>query len=138
MRTNVPYQKLDTSVDLRGVEPLAAVSGDSLVPDISSPQAIARDRFTVEWGMRKSDDALVIHLYPHIVDNNVSPTWDVAYQMDKRLDVAIPAAFNPKNVYAGFEEAMNSFYIIVHHVTAPDLRMLVHHFLKQIEEAAVH
>lgn len=110
-------------------------SAEEVRPDLSDPQAIAREKYTVEWGVRETDRALVIHLFPHIEGDNVADQWDEAFAMDKRLDYAIPQFFDVKKVNAGFESAMNSFYIIVHGVIAPDLRLCVQRFLETIEAA---
>ncbi len=136
-RPDIHYTKLDKKVDLDGVEGLSAIDRSTVNPDLADPQAIAREKFTVEWGIRATDRALVIHLFPHIVGDNVATEWDESYAMDKRLDHAIPQIFNTKNLNAGFETAMNSFYIIVHGIIAPDLRLLVQKFLETIEAAPV-
>lgn len=135
MTRNVSFTKLDHKVDLDGVGPLDGIARDSVQPDLAETQAIARDKYTVEWGIRQSDRALVLHLFPHIVGDNVATEWDEGFKMDKRLDYAIPQVFDVKMVNAGFEPAMNSFYIIVHGVIAPDLRLLVQRFLELIEGA---
>lgn len=115
---------------------LGSMSAEEPVrPDLADPQAIARDKFTVEWGVRGTDRALVIHIFPHIVGENVATEWDESYRMDKRLDHAIPQLFEVRNVNAGFEVSMNSFYIIVKDVIVPDLRLLVQRFLETIEGA---
>lgn len=134
---DVPFKKLDTKEDLDGVEGLGGIDRGSVQPDLADPQAIARDRFTVEWGIRQTDQALVLHLFPHIVGDNVASEWDESFKMDKRLDYAIPQIFNVPDVNAGFETSMNSFYIIVKGVFAPDLRLLVQRFLEIIEGAPV-
>lgn len=136
-RPDVPFTKLEKKVDLEGVEGLSGIDRSTMVPDLADPQAIARDRFTVEWGIRATDQALVLHLFPHIVGDNVATEWDETFQMDKRLDHAIPAFFDVQAVNAGFEESMNSFYIIVRGVIVPDLRLLVQRFLEMIEGAPV-
>lgn len=115
---------------------LGALSAEEEVrPDLADPQALIREKYTVEWGIRDSDRALVIHLFPEVVGDNVASTWDESYAMDKRLDHAIPQLFDVRNVHAGFEVAMNSFFIIVRGVIAPDLRLLVQRFLETIEGA---
>lgn len=106
-------------------------------PDLPEMQAIARPRYTMEWGVRERDNALVIHIFPHIDGDNVADQWDTTYAMDKRLDYAIPQMFEVSNVHAGFETEFNSFFIIVQGVIAPDLRLLVQRFLEQIEGAPV-
>jgi len=136
-RPDVEFTKLDQKVDLEGVEGLSGIDRSSVAPDLADPQAIARDKYTVEWGIRATDRALVIHLFPHIVGDNVATEWDESFQMDKRLDYAIPQLFRVSNVNAGFEVTMNSFYIIVQDVIAPDLRLLVQRFLETIEGAPV-
>ncbi len=119
-------------------ETLGNLSPEETVrPDLAEPQALARERFTVEWGIRTTDRALVLHLFPHIVEDNVAVEWDENFRMDKRLDYAIPQVFDTRMVNAGFEPAMNSFYIIVAGVIAPDLRLLVQRFLELIEGAPV-
>lgn len=114
---------------------LLSSEGERVRSDLPEMQALSREKFTVEWGVRERDHALVIHLFPHIVGDNVSDTWDPTYAMDKRLDYAIPQMFDPKMVNAGFETSFNSFYIIVANVIVPDLRLLVQRFLEKIEEA---
>lgn len=136
-RTNVSFTKLNTSIDLEGVEGLSGLDRDSVRPDLADPQAIAREKFTIEWGFRSTDGALVIHLFPHIVGDNVATEWEDGYAMDKRLDVAIPQLFRKENVNAGFEPTMNSFYIIIYGVIAPDPRLLVQRFVESIEAASV-
>jgi hypothetical protein len=106
-------------------------------PDLPEMQAIARPRYTMEWGVRERDNALVIHIFPQIEGDNVADKWDETYAMDKRLDYAIPQMFEVPNVHAGFEAEFNSFFIIVQGVIAPDLRLLVQRFLEQIEGAPV-
>lgn len=136
-RPDVQFTKLDKKVDLEGVEGLSGIDRNTVAPDLADPQAIARDKYTVEWGIRATDHALVLHLFPHIVGDNVATEWDEAFRMDKRLDYAIPQLFNVKDVNAGFETSMNSFYIIVQNVIVPDLRLLVQRFLETIEGAPV-
>lgn len=109
--------------------------GETIRPDIPDCQAIARSKYTLEWGVRESDGALVMHIFPHIEGDNIAPAWDVSYAMDKRLDYAIPQLFEVSHVNAGFETAYNSFYIIVKAVISPDLRLLVQRFLELIEGA---
>lgn len=130
---DVQYSKVDGRV-LQDAGFLS--SEEKISPDLTERNAIARPKFTVEWGERKSDSALVIHLYPHLDGDNVATVWDESFQMDKRLDVAIPEVFDKKSVHAGFEPAFNSFFIIVHHLIVPDLRLLVQRFLEKIEGAS--
>lgn len=104
-------------------------------PDLADCQAIARDKYTLEWGVRETDSALVLHLFPHIEGDNFAKEWDPDYAMDKRLDYAIPQLFDTTMVNAGFEPEYNSFYIIVRAILAPDLRLLIHRFLELIEGA---
>lgn len=136
-RENVPFTKLTSKVDLNNVQGLDPLDRGTVLPDLEEPQAVACEKFTVEWGIRKTDNALVLHLYPHIVENNVADAWDEGFQMDKRLDVAIPQFFQKEFVNAGFEATMNSFYIIARNVVSVDLRLLVQRFLKAIEDAPV-
>lgn len=103
-------------------------------PDLPDLSAVARAKYTLEWGVRQSDGALVIHLFPPIADGKVAD-WDYAYAMDKRLDYAIPEVFDTTMVNAGFEKEYNSFYIIVKAILAPDLRLLIQKFLDLIEAA---
>lgn len=105
-------------------------------PDLDAVHAIPRPKYTVEWGTRRTDGALVIHLFPPIVDDRIGK-WDLSYEMTKRLDVAIPTLFEVKSVNAGYEEDYDSFYIIVRGVIAPDLRLLVQRFLETIEGAPI-
>lgn len=112
----------------------ALSSEESVHPDIEF-DAIARPDFTVEWGIRQSDGALVLHFYPKIVGDNVAAEWDPKYRMDKRLEVAMPEVFDTKALTAGFETTHNSFYIVAHNVISPDPRLLVQRFLEKIEGA---
>lgn len=105
-------------------------------PDLPDLQAIARERLTAEWGVRQTDGALVIHLFPPIVKGAVAGAWNTP--MDKCLDAAIPQMFEKSSVNAGFEEEYNSFYIIVRGVISPDPRLLVQRFLEKIEAAMPH
>lgn len=116
------------------VDPDTFLAAEQAVrPDLPDLQAIARERFTAEWGQRQTDGALVIHLFPPIVSGAVAGAWTVP--MDKCLDAAIPQMFEKSNVNAGFETEYNSFYIIVRGVIAPDPRLLVQRFLEKIEAA---
>ena len=103
-------------------------------PDLPDLAAIARPKFTLEWGVRQSDGSLIIHLFPPIADGKVAD-WDYPYAMDKRLDYAIPQVFDTTMVNAGFEREYNSFYIIVKAILAPDLRLLIQKFVELIEGA---
>lgn len=134
-RPDVEFRKIDQRVLPQDAGFLS--SEETVKPDMADRQAISRPRFTVEWGERQTDSALVIHLYPHIEGDNVAAKWDESFNMDKRLDVAIPSVFDVKMVNAGFEPLYNSFYIIVHGLVVPDLRLLVQRFLEKIEGAHV-
>lgn len=108
---------------------------EAIRPDVPNRQAIAREKFTLEWGVRETDGALVIHIFPHIVGDDISKEWDMSYKMDKRLEHAIPSIFNTASVNAGFESAYNSFYVIVKAVISADLRLLVQKFVSLVEDA---
>jgi hypothetical protein len=116
-------------------EPAEFLSEEMAIrPDLPDLSAIARDQYTLEWGVRQSDGSLVIHIFPPIVEGKVAD-WNYPYAMDKRLDHAIPQIFDTSMVNAGFEKEYNSFYIIVKAILAPDLRLLIQRFLELIETA---
>lgn len=137
IRPDVQYTKLEHAVDLSGVEEISDLKGDSIQPDVPDLEAIARPNFTVEWGIRTTDGALVLHFYPKVVGDNVATAWDEEYRMDKRLEHALPEVFDIANVTCGFEQSHNSFYVIVGSVISVDLRLLVQRFLEKIEGAPI-
>lgn len=125
-----PAVDIDTFTGFFGEDSAAAVK-----PDLPDLQAIAREKYTMEWGVRESDGSLVLHFFPPLANDTIASEWD--YDMDKRLDVAIPQVFDVSGVNAGFETTYNSFYIIVRGIIAPDLRLLVQRFLELIEGATI-
>lgn len=131
--SNIEFKKYNERV-LRDASFLGG-EGETIKPDLPNCQAIAREKYTLEWGVRGSDGALVLHIFPHIEGDNIAADWDYSYAMDKRLDHAIPQLFDVSTVNAGFEPTYNSFYVIVKAVIAPDLRLLVQRFLETIEGA---
>lgn len=141
MRHNGPdvqFKKLDTAVDLSGVGEIPQLNRDSIHPDLDDLEALVRSDYTVEWGTRSSDGALVIHFFPKVDGDNVATEWDEAYKMDKRLEHALPLSFNINKLSAGFEKDYNSFYVIVAGLLSLDLRLLVQGFLEKIEGAPIH
>lgn len=135
MTRNIEFKKYEDRV-LSG-EGTFLAKEEAIRPDLPNCQAISREKYTLEWGVRESDGSLVLHLFPHIVGDNVASDWDYSYAMDKRLDYAIPQIFDVTTVNAGFEPEYNSFYIVVKAVIVPDLRLLVQRFLELIEGAPV-
>lgn len=136
-RPDVPYKKLETRVDLDGVDEISDLKADTVRPDVPDLEAVARPDFTVEWGIRTTDGALVLHFYPKVVGDNVATSWDEKYKMDKRLEHALPEVFDVSKVTCGFEPSHNSFYVIVGNIISIDLRLLVQRFLEKIEGAPI-
>jgi len=97
--------------------------------DLPQMEAVGQPQYTIEWGRRLTDRALVIHLFPHIVGDSISPTWDPKCPMDKLLDAAIPQLFSAAQVHAGFDTGMNSFFIIVRGFEPLDLRLAMQRFM---------
>lgn len=118
---NTPEQAISEHRNLSPEEVIRA--------DIQSMEAAAQPQYTIEWGRRLSDRALVIHLFPHIVGDTISPTWAPDCPMDKLLDAAIPQLFSAARVNAGFDQGMNSFYIIVNGFEPLDLRLAMQKFM---------
>jgi hypothetical protein len=112
------------------------LSETAIREDVPDRKAEAREHFVADWGIRVTDNALVIHLFPPLDDTgSLSEEWEAGYQMDKRLDRAMPAVFDVSNLTAGFEPMYNSFYIIVGSGGLTfDPRLLVRRFLDAIEE----
>jgi hypothetical protein len=100
-------------------------------------QAVARPEYTVEWGRRATDGALVFHFFPPIQEGDLSETWDPAYRMEKRLEHALSFLFPSNPLRAGFEKEYNSFFVVIQSVTVPDVRLLAQRFLEVIEGADV-
>jgi hypothetical protein len=103
--------------------------------DVPDRQAEARAHFVADWGIRLTDNALVIHLYPPLdAGGKISEDWDATYQMDKRLDRAMPQCFDVSSLTAGFEPEYNSFFVIYGGGgLLLDVRLLVGRFLDAIE-----
>ncbi len=135
MRPDVEFKKLEGRAIPDDVEGLTDLSADTIRPDVPDREALARPNFTVEWGVRTSDGALVIHFYPKIEGENVAPVWDEKYKLHERLELAIPKVFDVKQVTCGYEKAFNSFYVIVGSIISIDLRLLVQRFLETVEAA---
>lgn len=135
-RPDVQFRKLDTKIDLPA-EAIPDLDANSIKADLSDLQAMVREHFTVEWGIRASDGALVLHFFPEVEGDNVASSWNEAYKMDKRLEYALPLRFDTTKLTAGFEKDYNSFYVIVAGLVSLDLRLLVQTFLETIETAPI-
>lgn len=136
-RPPVEFKKLEGRALPDDVEGLTDLKSDTIRPDVPDREAVARPNFTVEWGIRTTDGALVIHFYPKIDGENVATEWDGKYRMPERLELAIPKIFDVNQVTCGFEKDFNSFYVIVGAVISIDLRLLVQRFLELVEGAAL-
>lgn len=114
---------------------LGEVSGDSLQEDVPDRQAISREKYVADWGVRVSDNALVLHFFPPLTaEGKISEDWDYTYEMDKRLERAIPSVFDVSRVTAGFEKEYNSFFIIVGGGgSVLDVRLFVQRFLDAVD-----
>jgi len=103
--------------------------------DVPNREAGAYEKFVVDWGVRLTDRALVMHFYPPLnSEGKISDDWDASYEMDKRLDRAMPQVFDVSRITAGFEREFNSFFVIVGGGgQVLDVRLLVQRFLDAIQ-----
>jgi hypothetical protein len=106
-----------------------------LQEDVPNREAEPRAHFIADWGIRLTDGALVIHLFPPLdASGKISEDWDYSYELNKRLDRAIPQCFDVSNVTAGYESEYSSFFVIVGGgALSLDPRLVVKRFLDAIE-----
>lgn len=106
------------------------IHGGGLKSSIPEPMAIDTPNFMVTYGIRLDDNAMVFHF----VSAKNAETWDPDYHMDKRLERAIPKTFKVEHVTCGFEESLDSFFVIVGFLgLALDPWTLCRKFLKDVE-----
>lgn len=116
---------------------VADMAPAAVEPDLANTQAETRERYTVEFGQRNSDNALVFHFYPPLDESGSIGEWPVGSDMDKRLERVLPRFFNTSNLTAGYEDEYDSFFIIVGGLAAPDLRLLSAQFFDALDEDPV-
>lgn len=106
------------------------IQGAGLRTAIPEPLAVETPNFMVTYGIRLDDNAMVFHF----VSARNAETWDPNYQMDKRLERAIPKNFKTEHVTCGFEESLDSFFVIVGYIGASlDPWTLCHRFLNDVQ-----
>lgn len=97
------------------------------------PNATVEQRelgYLVESGVRATDSALVIHLFP--LPSSDSP-WQ-RLEMTRRLERALPQVFDTTRLSAGYTEEFDSFYVIAGgYGNVPDHRGLVRKFLSVLD-----
>lgn len=105
------------------------------------PNRLARqtENYTVEYGVRADDSAMVFHFYPPGTDWSKYPPeeigqWRPNYRMHERLERAMPQSFDIKFLKATFTEETQSFCIIVAGLgKSPDPEPLVARFFARID-----
>lgn len=100
-------------------------------------QGDERETFFAEWGVRKDDGALVIHIFPPINEEGEFLEWPEGSTLDAQVKRAIDDTFDVRRVTAGYQPEQTSFYIIAGgYGEVLDVRLLVEKFLERIEAAA--
>lgn len=101
---------------------------------IPARQGAFHDLFFAEWGVRVTDDALIIHIYPPTIEGDDFTDWPTDSVMDKALEAALPQTFSPDRLTAGYEPEQKSFYVIAGgYGQVLDPRMLVEKFFERLE-----
>lgn len=121
-----------TATDMRGL------AGEANVQDtLPERQGDRRDTFFAEWGVRKDDGALIVHIFPPVNEKGEFLDWPDDSTMGDQLKAAIDKTFDTDRVTAGYQPEQSSFYIIAGgYGEVLDVRLLVQKFLERIEAAA--
>jgi len=121
-------EDVDTLDVLAQIPPMGV---EAVIPD---PKAEARLHYVANYGRRITDGALVFHLFPPLTDAGSIGEWGEDSTITQRLERAIPATFDVDRVTAGYEETMDSFYVICGgYGDVPDMRLLIKRFLDAID-----
>lgn len=96
------------------------ISRDALDEAIPGRRARHHEQYTVEYGIRRDDGALMFHFYPPNTDWSEYPppreklgTWSKSFGMHNRLEAAILKCFSRDDVKGSYSEDLRSFCIIV-------------------------
>lgn len=116
------------------IESQQPVDGGSLREAIPDRLGKITSFYSVEYGIRYDDGAVVFQFFPADRDAESVGRWDPHYKMDKRLERAIPLHFRVERVKAVFTEELNSFCVIVGGLgLSPDPWPLVEKFFAAID-----
>ena len=86
-----------------------------LQDSLGNRKAYRADEYTLEWGVRTDDNALILHVYPPLVEQEqgdpVVGDWTSTKVGDSIQD-ALEQLFDTQRLTAGFQSEENSFYVI--------------------------
>lgn len=108
----------------------------NLQDSLASRKAYRSEAYTLEWGVRTDDNALILHVYPPLVGiGGEAKLGDWTNEgLDTALTEVIAQVLDTQRVTAGFQPEENSFYIIAGgYGGVLNVRELVEHFREMLD-----